>query len=167
MERRGLRFGFVCLSALLALSLCAPAQARWGEGRVDTWLARRHVHVGEGLRPKDTPVLALHVRVGATKSIYWVIENLGGQPSTHYVSFTGCAGGNGVRIAYSTADGNGVTYRVTHDGYRSALMLREGDRTALRIRVTGRAGAGVWRCRLGAAGLSGNDAVVLKVTTRA
>jgi hypothetical protein len=164
MRRIGLRLGVAGLGALLAVSLAAPAQARWGEGRVDTWLSRGSSQVGVRLVAADTPALSLHVRPGITKSLFWVIKNKGGQPSTHYVFFTGCASANGVGVAYATVAGNRVTYRVAHDGYRSRRTLLKGDRTALRIRVTGRAEPGVWRCRLKATGLSGRDSVVLKVS---
>jgi hypothetical protein len=116
----------------IALSTASPAQAKWGDHSVGTWVTLQGRTVGEGT---TGGTMSIQVSKGETVSVTWFIRNLGGQPSWRHVWFEGCRWGDGFHIRYFARDGRDVTYKVTHDGFRSR-MLDKGETASLVMRVT-------------------------------
>lgn len=148
------------VTLLAFLSLAFPANARWGTGYVNTWVVREGATVGRFDRADDpTPVAPVVVANGDTASMFWVIRNLGGQPSWHRVGFHGCRFGDGFHLRYLDGAGHDVTWKVTHDGYGSRV-LDKGEQATLRIEITAVA-VSTRTCLLEGTGLSGHDEVKL------
>ncbi len=140
----------------------APAQARWGEGRVDTWLRFGDQEVGQSAPKSSHPTLSVRLTPGTPRTVKWLITNLGGEPSTHWVSFHGCHSADGLGFRYFTPDGRQVSWKVTHNGF-GYPSVAEGATRKLSIRLlaqhAGLSTTGV----LEGTGLSGTDEVALHV----
>jgi hypothetical protein len=126
------RIALLGLVAVFAASASLPAQARWGDHSVDTWVTYQGRRVGE---ETTGGTMSIQISRGQTISIAWFIRNLNGQPSWRHVQFEGCGWGDGFHIRYFARDGRDVTYKVTHEGFRSR-MLEKGETASLVMRVT-------------------------------
>lgn len=122
----------LALVAVMAVSASLPAHAKWGDHSVDTWVTHQDRSVGEGVRGGT---MSIQMTRGQTISIAWFIRNVAGQPSWRHVLFQGCRWGKGFHIRYFARDGRDVTYKVTHEGFRSR-MLDKGETASLVMRVT-------------------------------
>jgi hypothetical protein len=158
----------LALGLMIGLTvLASPAQARWGYGRVDTWLVR-----GDGktvgqqeVHASPVPTMTIHLESPfSSKKVRWVIANRGGTPPTHGLTFQGCATGGGVGFRYFRPNGHEVTWRVVHGGY-TAPSVEVGDTATLTVRVAWRSMREERTCTLNSEGLSGTDSVNLHVIT--
>jgi len=150
-------------AVLLTVLAGVPAQARWGQGSVDTWVAAGDLTVGRGEVSTDPSTLSLHLFSRGSREVSWTIKNLGGQPSTHGLTFHGCASGGGFGFRYFTSNGHDVSWRVTHDGF-VVPSVPKGETARLTIVVTAKASYGHRTCTLEGDGLSGVDRVRLSLS---
>ena len=162
MAKRALTLGLV----LGLLVVASPAQARWGTGRVDTWVADHGGTVGRmSVNADPTPTMSVRLLSPySAERVRWVIANRGGQSGTYWLTFHGCATGGGVGFRYFLPNGHEVTWRVLHDGY-SVPVQQRGDTATLVVRVAWRAKRVERTCTLNAQGNSGTDSVNLHVIT--
>jgi hypothetical protein len=149
------------LACLLGLGI-APAHARWGQGRVDTWLRFGDQEVGHSVPTSTHPTLSVHLTPGNPRTVKWLITNLGGQPSTHGVGFHGCHSADGFGFRYFTPGGRQVSWKVTHNGFYYPSVA-EGATRKLSIRLLAQHEGLNTTCVLEGTGLSGSDEVALHV----
>jgi hypothetical protein len=156
----------LALALILGLTaLASPAQARWGTGRVDTWLADDGYTVGQqSVNTSPVPTMTVRVLYPSHERIEWVIASRGGESPSYGLTFSGCATGGGVGFRYFRPNGHEVTWRVVHDGY-TVSVGDPGDTATLFVRVTWRAKRVERTCTLDAQGNSGTDSVNLHVIT--
>ena len=150
--------------ASVVCALGAPAHARYGAGHVNTWVRVGDRVVGRAADGGTPPTMSVHLSPGVPRSVTWVTENLGGQPSTHFVGFEGCRSADGVGFRYFKPNGREVTWRVTHDGY-SYHQVPKGQTRSLRIRLLAHRAGSDGRCHLDATGLLGVDRVAIHVSS--
>jgi len=153
------------IGAVLLIVLAGmPAQARWGIGRVDTWVSTGDLTVGRGEVSNDPSTLSLHLFSRGSREVSWTIENLGGQPSTHSLAFHGCASGGGFGFRYFARNGHDVSWRVTHDGYVVPSVPAHETRQLI-IVVSAKASYARRTCTLEGDGLSRVDRVRLSLSS--
>jgi hypothetical protein len=148
------------VTCALALSI-VPAQARYGQGRVDTWLRAGDRDVDRNVHA-STDVLSIHLTPGVPTKVKWFLKNLGGQPSTHSLGFSGCHSDAGIGFRYFTPGGREVSWKVTHKGFVYPNVA-EGHTRKLAIRLLTSDTGNSTTCELEGWGLSGYDGVGLKV----
>lgn len=156
---------FTTTALLLVALAAAPAQARWGVGDVNTWVAANGRTAGKyvvGAYP--VPTLSVHIADGSSAGVSWVVKNLGGEPSVHSIGFHGCSTGEGFGFRYFAPDGQEVTWKVTHNGYGVADVPR-GTRVMLKIVVSAHRSGVSRTCTLKGTGLNGVDYVHLTVAS--
>ena len=159
MPKRALVVGLVLALAVLA----SPAQARYGEGRVDTWLRAGDREVDRNVHA-STAVLSIHLTPGVPTKVRWFLKNLGGHPSTHSLGFSGCHSDAGIGFRYFTPGGREVSWKVAHKGFVYPNVA-EGHTRKLAIRLfTSHAGNSLI-CEVEGWGLSGHDSVGLRVSS--
>jgi hypothetical protein len=151
-------------AVLLTVLGGATAQARWGEGKVDTWVSAGTLTAGRGDVSSDPSTLSLHVSSHGSREVVWTIKNLGGQPETHSLVFHGCASGDGFGFRYYVPSGREVSWKVTHNGFAFASVPAHETRQ-LKIVVSAKASYARRTCTLEGDGLSGVDRVRLALSS--
>ena len=142
----------------------ATAQARWGQGKVDTWVSTGTLTVGRGEISSDPSTLFLHLSSRGSREVLWTIKNLGGQPETHSLVFHGCSSGGGFGFRYYLRSGREVSWKVTHNGFAFA-SVPEHETRQLIIVVSAKASYARRTCTLEGGGLSGVDRVRLALSS--
>jgi hypothetical protein len=151
-------------AVLLTVLGGATAQARWGEGKVDTWVSTGTLTAGRGEVSSDSPTLFLHLSSRGSREVSWTIKNLGGQPSTHGLVFHGCSSGRGFGFRYYLPSGREVSWKVTHNGFAFASVPAHEMRKLI-IVVSAKASSARRTCTLEGDGLSGVDRVRLSLSS--
>jgi len=151
-------------AVLLTVLGGASAQARWGEGKVDTWVSSGTLTAGRGQISSDPSTLSLHLSSRGTREVLWTIKNLGGQPSTHGLAFQGCSSGGGFGFRYYLPSGREVSWKVTHNGFVFASVPAQETRQ-LTIVISAKASYARRTCTLEGDGLSGVDRVRLVLSS--
>ena len=150
-------------AVLLTVFGGATAQARWGEGKVDTWVSAGTLTAGRG-EVSDPSTLSLHLSSRGSREVLWTIKNLGGQPSTHGLAFHGCSSGDGFGFRYYLPSGREVSWKVTHNGFAFASVPAHETRQLI-IVVAAKASYARRTCTLEGDGLSGVDRVRLALSS--
>jgi hypothetical protein len=142
----------------------ATAQARWGQGRVDTWVSAGTLTAGRGEVSSDPSTLSLHLSSRGSREVSWTIKNLGGEPPTHGVVFHGCSSGGGFGLRYYLANGHEVSWKVTHNGFAFASVPAHETRQLI-IVVSAKASYAHRLCTLEGDGMNGVDRVRLSLSS--
>ena len=154
----------VVAGVLLIVLGGATAQARWGQGKVDTWVSTGSLTAGRGEVSGDPSTLFVHLSSRGSREVTWTIKNLGGQPSTHSVAFLGCSSGGGFGFRYYLPNGHEVSWKVTHNGFVFASVPAQETRQLI-IVVSAKASYARRTCTLEGDGLSGVDRVRLSLSS--